>query len=147
MFRNYAYICVTKQSKSNQNQTTIMANIHTVLEILKAGKAICTNLDVRMDNKCANVLSATWQMVGFNKAGELVGYNYQLKAEDFKSAYDACFLQVRMKTSEPSKFIAKAQWAFGKTPAECVAQALNEQKIDGCCKKRNNRLYERRESA
>ena len=109
-----------------------MANIDIVLEVLKAGKAICTNLDVRMDNKCANVTSATWQMLGFNKAGQLVGYNYQLKAEDFKSAYDACFLQVRMKTSEPSKFIAKAQWAFGKTPAECVAQALNEQKIDGC---------------
>lgn len=45
-------------------------------------------------------------MVGFDKAGQLVGYNYQ-QAEDFKSAFDALFMQVRMKTSAQTNLLQK----------------------------------------
>ena len=99
---------------------------------MQTGKAICIAESVEMDRNFKTT-SCTWKMLGFDKSSKLVGYNYQLKSQDLDLA---CVPQmerfiVPMRTNAPAKPIAKAQWVAGKTPAQCVADALNSA-VKGC---------------
>ena len=100
---------------------------NNIVSQLMAGKFICTDHNVENNNH-GEVVAATWQLVGFNKeTGKLVGYTYRLAQEDFAQAYEPMFrnLVVHAKKTAPHSYIAKAQWVQGKTPAQCVADALN----------------------
>ena len=103
--------------------TTTNTNI---INQLSAGKFICT--DHNVENRAGDVVAATWQLVGFDKStGKLVGYTYKLAKEDFNMAYEPMFrnLVINSRKTAPHSCIAKAQWVQGKTPAQCVADALN----------------------
>lgn len=107
--------------------TTINNNI---VSQLSAGKFICTDHNVE-NNRAGDVVAATWQLVGFDKkTGKLVGYTYQLAKEDLNMAYEPMFrnLVINSRKTAPHSCIAKAQWVQGKTPAQCVADALNASK-------------------
>ena len=104
--------------------TTTNTNI---VNQLSAGKFICTDHNVE-NNKAGDLTAATWQLVGFHKeTGKLIGYTYKLAKEDFNMAYEPMFrnLVVHAKKNAPHSYIAKAQWVPHKTPAQCVADALN----------------------